>query len=229
VQHVAGVKIGVQAQLADPPGAFEAAGDVVEQVFGDAVVGVDQFRRYEILLHQVALRFVPVGLDVDLRAVPERTNFALQVYARDQAPELLQHARRIRLRSAAAAAWEDGQAEGPPVVQGDAVALEGRDHRNFPLLELQRVPMLLENRLVAPAARPVELGDDRLRVLQPDAVDAVLVAVEREEAAVAREAQFLERLQDVVRAQRPEGVDRIVRRLPHQPLSSPARTVMRAA
>ena len=56
--------------------------------------------------------------------------------------------------------------------------------------------MLLGDLRVAPAARPIELRDDRRLVLAPHLVDAVLVAVEREQTAVAADADGVERVED---------------------------------
>ena len=65
--------------------------------------------------------------------------------------------------------------------------------------------MLLEDRFVAPAPGAVELGDQRLGVLDADLIDAVFVAVEGEQAAVADEAAGLDRRQHEIGRQRSEG------------------------
>ncbi len=72
------------------------------------------------------------------------------------------------------------------------------DDRDLQLGELRDEGMLLGDLPNGPALRPVELGDHRrsargkagrrCAVVEPDLVNAVLVAVEREEAAVAGEA-----------------------------------------
>ena len=52
----------------------------------------------------------------------------------------------------------------------------------------------------APALRPIELGDQRRAVLDADLVDAVFVAVQREDAAVGDAAERLDRRDDARRA-----------------------------
>jgi hypothetical protein len=55
---------------------------------------------------------------------------------------------------------------------------------------------------VAPAARPVELGDQRRVVFDADLVDAVFIAVQRQQAAVAAQADAVEGVEHAVGAQR---------------------------
>ena len=58
--------------------------------------------------------------------------------------------------------------------------------------------MLLGDLRIGPAARAVELGDDRRLVFAPHLVDAVFVAVEREQPAIAADAERIERIEDAV-------------------------------
>ena len=75
--------------------------------------------------------------------------------------------------------------------------LERRHHRDLALGQLAGEAVLLEDLLVRPAPGAVELGDEEpgiaqgaaLVLLEPHLVDAVLVAVERELAAVGQEAR----------------------------------------
>ncbi len=59
--------------------------------------------------------------------------------------------------------------------------------------------MFFEDRRIAPAARAVKLDDDRIGIFYPDLVDAVLIAVEREDAAVAAVAGRLQGVQNHLR------------------------------
>jgi len=61
--------------------------------------------------------------------------------------------------------------------------------------------MLLEDLRVAPAARPVELGDDDLSVLEEHLEDPVLVGVELDEAAVAAQADGIEGVEHEARCE----------------------------
>ena len=60
--------------------------------------------------------------------------------------------------------------------------------------------VLLEDLRVAPAAGPVELGDDDPAVLQEDLEDAVLVGVQLQQPAVAAQADAVERVEHRGRA-----------------------------
>src|SRR5690606_21952211 len=103
-----------------------------------------------------------------------------------------------------------GPASPPPLEQREAIAFvlvqrlpvdhERRDDRYVVLAKLEREPMLLEDRVVGPAARSIELRDDE-PVADADLVDAILVAREREHAAVALEAQAPHGLEDELGAQ----------------------------
>ena len=58
--------------------------------------------------------------------------------------------------------------------------------------------MFLGDRRVAPAARPVELDDDRLGVFDTDLEYAVFVAAEREDTAVAVESGGFDGVRDQI-------------------------------
>src|SRR6056297_669477 len=66
--------------------------------------------------------------------------------------------------------------------------------------------MFFKNLRVAPAFRPVEFGDDRFGVFYADLVDAVLVAVQRQQAGIARIAARLDRRDHPVRVESFIGV-----------------------
>ena len=78
-----------------------------------------------------------------------------------------------------------------------------RHRRNLALGQLGDERVFFEDRRVAPARGPVELGDDRRPVFDADLVDAVFVAVERQQAAVAahadRDEDAVERIEHAIR------------------------------
>ena len=132
------------------------------------------------------------------------------------APEEATHPFALVLRAEfgplPAAAREEREAEARMVQQracvpvasefaGPARKHHRRDDRNLGGRQLQREVVLLENRLVAPASRPVELRDDRLAALDADLVDAVLVAAERKDPPIAQQAGGIDRIEDHVRRQ----------------------------
>jgi hypothetical protein len=61
--------------------------------------------------------------------------------------------------------------------------------------------VLLGDLRVAPARRTIELRDHRRCVVAPHLVDTVLVAVERQQAAVAANAHAVERVEHAIRGQ----------------------------
>jgi 7-carboxy-7-deazaguanine synthase len=60
----------------------------------------------------------------------------------------------------------------------------GANDRYFVRREFEAEGVLLEDRLVAPASRPVELGDHRRAFVQADLINAVLEAVECEQSTI---------------------------------------------
>src|SRR5205823_1710355 len=59
--------------------------------------------------------------------------------------------------------------------------------------------MLLENLRVAPARRPIEFGDNGRRVVAPHLINAIFVAVERKQTAIAANADAFERVENAIR------------------------------
>src|SRR5690606_23934133 len=107
---------------------------------------------------------------------------------------------RCELGPASASALEQREAIAFVLVQRLPVDHERRDDRYVALAKLQREAMLLEDRVVGPAARTIEFRDDE-PIVDADLVDAVLVAREREQSAVALEAQAPDGLEDELGAQ----------------------------
>jgi UDP-glucose 4-epimerase len=90
--------------------------------------------------------------------------------------------------------------------QSLAIEAQRRDHRQLGSRQFERKRMFLEDLCVAPAARPVELEHQRAVVRRAELVDAVLIAVQREQATVAFHAERFRRRQDGVRRQSREGL-----------------------
>ena len=65
--------------------------------------------------------------------------------------------------------------------------------------------MLLDDLCVAPALRPIELGDDDSAVLQEHLEYAVLVGIELQQSAIAAQADGVERIENTVGGERCEG------------------------
>ena len=123
------------------------------------------------------------------------------MHAADETPHHQALITRRELRPASALARVGGVLKAVVRMQRRAVHHERSDDRDLNGRELRGKAMLLEQRARRPATGPVELDDDRFGVLDPDLVDAILVAVERQHAAVARKPQCLDRRDDAVRGQ----------------------------
>ena len=77
-------------------------------------------------------------------------------------------------------------------VQRHAVSKQGRDHRNLLQGQFARKGELFADRGIRPPARPIKLGDHRCAVLDPDLVHPILIAIERQNSAVAAMAHGLD-------------------------------------
>ena len=125
-----------------------------------------------------------------------------RVDAADEAPQPQQIVRVVQVGPAPAAARKQREAKTGVVMQGFAVFVaQRRHHGDLPFRQLQAEGVLLADRLVGPAARPVELGDDEATVFEADLVDPVFIAVEGVEMAVATQAGALHRIEDAVGVQ----------------------------
>ena len=94
--------------------------------------------------------------------------------------------------------WEDRKVPALERMQRAAVDFQRRDHRNFRSGEFCREGMFFDDLRVVPAAGAVELDHHRRAVFHTGLVDAVLVAVEREHAAVRHQPDLRQRIEDAV-------------------------------
>ena len=79
-----------------------------------------------------------------------------------------------------------------------AFYVEWRDHRDFLRGQFGCEAVLFEYRCVAPALGTIKLGDDGFVVFDAYLVDAILVAVQCQEAAVAIKANMLKLFENIV-------------------------------
>ena len=101
-----------------------------------------------------------------------------------------------QLRPAAAAAWKQGVAKPAMNMQRYAVSKQRRHDRNLLRRQFTGKRVLLANRGIRPAGRPIEFCDQRLAFLDPDLIHPIFVAIERQNPAVATVAQRLDCVQD---------------------------------
>jgi len=158
------------------------------------------------VLEQVSEGLAAEGLRVERRARAVGRNRPDRVDAADEAPDPLQRGGVAQLGRASAAAREDGEAETAELVQGPALDRHGRHHRHLALGQLGHEGVFLEDGVIAPAPRAVELGHHRRAILAADLVDPVLVAVQGQQAAVAIDADALQGVEHAVRVESGEGV-----------------------
>src|SRR5438067_3666342 len=107
------------------------------------------------------------------------------------------------------AVFELGRASAETLVNGEAKTFEGVERRacqrqcgngrDLALGQLGDKRMLLENLRVAPARRPIEFGDNGRRVVAPHLINAIFVAVERKQTAIAANADAFERVENAIR------------------------------
>ena len=135
------------------------------------------------MLEQECARLVAEGLNVQFRAGNEGGGTAHGVNPGDEAADPLQRFRIVEVGRAAAASRIESELKA-----GVHARIGRRDHRDLAPGELAREGMLLVDLSGAPAPWPVELEHARRAILQPDLVDPVLVAVQRQEAAVGAKA-----------------------------------------
>ena len=200
-QHVAGMAVAVNPQPPERSGAVERFGHGHEQPIDDGMVTLHQVRRHPVAQQHEVRGFATHALDGNLLAVgkaPERAN---RVDATDETAEHLPFLVTAQFGPAAPLAGIDGKAMAGVAVQCLAVHLNGRHDGQLALHQLQGKTMLLENALVAPAPRAIELRDHETAVLLAELVDPVLVAVEREEAPVAGETDTFQRVENPVGAE----------------------------
>lgn len=128
----------------------------------------------------------------------EATGFSGEMNARDQATQLSHQVLVVKLRRPAAATRRYRYPEMVQVVQCLSLDCERWNYRDVIPGKLEGESVFLKDSLVGPAARPVELGNDGRIVLDTDLVDAIFVAIERQESTVAVKADVLERGKNIV-------------------------------
>ena len=203
-EHIVAVTVAVDAQVPQRARVLESRLDEIQQlprhllvtmadVVGDAIAGKQVFDR----LASHRLRRKP-------RAMLEPARRTDGVDATEEATDPLAIILCSKLRPLPAAARVDREPESTEDRHGPFAELflrrqvERRDDRNLRRRQLARKRVLLGDRQVGPAPRPVELHDDRIGVLETHLEYAVFVAAERENPAVARKSCGFDRIHDQI-------------------------------
>ena len=184
--HVAGVTVAVHADVLVRRGGVDVF-DTLEQVAGHGLVGWQEALGDEVAFKQCCQRGMAEVLHAECFTVFERLGGADCMNAPEQLAEAIRLIEIARLRRTAAATRKQGETETGVFVQGLAVVDQRRHHRDFDVGQFEGELVFFEDGFVGPALRTVELGDQRFGVFDADLIDAVFVAVERENARIAEE------------------------------------------
>ncbi len=163
--HVAGVAVTVHADVLVRRGLVNLF-HTLEQVAGYGLVGRQQAFGNEVAFKQGGKGIVTEVLHPQGFAVFERAGGAHRVQTAEQLPEPIQLIEVARLRRTAATAREQGEAETGVFEQALAVVDQRRDHRHFALGQLEGEAVFFKDRVVGPALRAIELGDQRFSRLR---------------------------------------------------------------
>ncbi len=156
-----------------------------QQVFSQALIGIANIGWNEIMLQQPANTAVPEAFTVESGALDKVPRLPVYMNPADQSAHLFQQSHIIQIGSAPAATVEYCKAKFIAMMQGDSVCCHGWHHRQFVLGEFYAEGVFLQNRFVTPAARAVKLGHDIAGILGTYLVNTVLVAVKRQQSAIA--------------------------------------------
>ena len=198
-QDISRVAVPVQPQPPDISRTRVTPLHPLKRVLHHAAIRVSQIERDEIMLENVARGLVAEAFDIELRPVSERLHPADRVDAPDEAPKPLERVAHLQVRAAAGPPRIERETVSGVFVQRAPAGQERRDHRNFVCRELQGEFVLLEDRVIRPAFRPIELRHERRTFLEIHEIDAVLEAVERKEPPVAAVSAVLHRVEHAVR------------------------------
>ncbi|MCY1512112.1 hypothetical protein D9M68_465600 [compost metagenome] len=178
----------------------------LEQVAGYRLVGRQQASGNEIAFQQGGQGLVAEVVHRQGFPMFEGAGRAHRVEAAEELAEAEKLVQVARLGGAAATAGEQGEAEAGVLEQAFTITQQRRHHGHFTFRQFGAETVFLTDRRVAPALRAIELGDQRLGVFDAHLVDAVLVAVQREDACVAEKAEAFHGIQYQVGGEVIEGV-----------------------
>ena len=114
----------------------------------------------------------------------------------------MQLVRVFQIRPAAATAGIEGKTEALEFEQALAIGVtQRRHHGNLRLQQGLAEIVFLADRRIRPAPGTIELGDQRLAILDAHLVDAVLITVEGQQPAIAAIAQGVHGVEHRVRSE----------------------------
>ena len=159
--------------------------DSLDQVFGQRLVGRDQIGRNELVLEKKPHAVRAKGGDIQYRSVSVGLFSTDCMQSPDKPSELTQLFRIFKIRGASTASFKQGEAEFSEIPQRISAVIGNGWHQIYlPRRQIQRKGVLFQNRLRAPAVRTIELGDERVAVVQTQLIYPVLKTVHLEQAAI---------------------------------------------
>lgn len=147
---------------------------------------------------KVVARVFTQALDVDSASMLEALASADHVYAPQETSDPFAILLGAELRPPAASPLEHGETKARQLKQRASIAHERRNDRHLLCGELVCKLVFFLNRSVAPAARTIELGNQRRARFDSYLVDTILVTIQRKDAAVTPLPERLDCLDDHV-------------------------------
>ena len=167
----------------------------VKRLPGDAEIHFCQFRWQKAALAQKIERLFAKSLNIDFRTAGKGVKCAHRVNTTNEAPHPLQHLPAIEFRRPAALPGEHGKAQVAMAVQRFPAEHERCDHRQLPPGKFGGKCMFLKDRCIRPTSGTIKLNHPRRAVVHEYLIDAVLITVERQQTAIARKANALQRIE----------------------------------
>src|SRR5436309_3863248 len=205
--------VAVQPQRAQWRGFIEALLRERQRGIAGALPGGQLSRGDQLAFEQQVARGHAEAGWIESAAMREGLHRANLVHAANEAAEPAQRVSVIELRRAARTTLADREAVAVTLdagfgqrlrTAGGGVERHRRHHGDLSRREFEREDMLFEDLRIAPASGPIELGDNDASVFEKHLEDAVLVGIELQQAAVAAQADGVERFED--RGRREVGV-----------------------
>ena len=149
------------------------------------------------------------GRNIDRFPMDKRTPCSDPMQTTHEAPDALEYTGIVQLWRPSPPALKQGKPMASMVMQRRSAQRHGRDRRNLGRRKFRHEIMLLLNRRIGPAPRPIKLRDQKSVVgsvaLNPKLIDPVFEAVERHQTPIAPRADRLNRVHDRIRRQIDKG------------------------
>src|SRR5690606_24991448 len=160
-----------------------------------------EMRRDPTFVEQVQAGVLSHSLDIQALAMPKLEPSTDHMDAPKEASHPLALRSRAELRPAPALAFEERETKLLVLEQRPSVVNDRRDDGHLRRGQLQGETVLLLDGGIAPSPGTIELRHERLRLLDAHLIDAVFVAIQRQDAPIRYVADGLDRRDDHIRRQ----------------------------